>query len=343
MVGQAGPDNPYRFGPTPSKYVRHLAKIAPVGRFGGVVAPAVSPSNPAISPYDSPYTAITRPVASPSIGTNARPKTPPLATGQGATPLNDANTPSDIPSLTTTAADSGPSIAPNTRAVIPTLSNGSGSIPSPPSQSPARSPSPDAEALIASLENYESLSDDALYDAALAAQQAMVKWQDEYMALETEINRMKGSPYHSKNPRAKPRKLADPEEYDRKHHASLYQPPSNIIQSTGKNPKNTAIPLTATPINDPPPKGRGTRNELHIDMTAPMQPLEGKRIRKPRIIDNDIPALPAHKKTTKRAREPDNNDTGNTPAPDHPPLKKQHKQPRDLTPPPCVRTARDIN
>lgn len=169
MVGQAGPDNPYRFGPTPSKYVRHLAKIAPVGRFGGVVAPAASPSNPAVSPYDSPYTATTRLIGSPSTGTNARPKTPPLATGQGTNPLNNAITPSDLPSLTTTAAGPGPSNAPNTRAVTPTLSNGSGSIPSPPSQSPARSPSPDAEALISSLENYESLSDDTLYEATLEA------------------------------------------------------------------------------------------------------------------------------------------------------------------------------
>ncbi len=31
--------------------------------------------------------------------------------------------------------------------------------------------------------------------------------------------------------------------------------------------------------------GRRPRNELHIDMNEPMQPVEGKRIRKPRIIE----------------------------------------------------------
>ena len=56
MLGQAGPDNPYRFGVTSSKYVRHLAKVAPVGRSAATALPADSLLNLAVSPYESSYT-----------------------------------------------------------------------------------------------------------------------------------------------------------------------------------------------------------------------------------------------------------------------------------------------
>ncbi|KAL9065170.1 MAG: hypothetical protein Q9161_008414 [Pseudevernia consocians] len=298
IAGQGGADNSSRFGFAPSKHDQHLAKNAPVGRFDGTPS-ASSPSNTYISPYDSTYTATTRPVASPSVG-------------------------------------AGPP------AVTPALSIGKDSTASSPSRSTSRSPSPDAAELISSLANYETLSDDALYEATLNAQQAMVKWQNQYMALQNEISRMKESPYHSENRKANPRKLEDPEEYDRKHHDSLQQLTPNMTQTTGTNPPKTARPRPTNPITMPAPKGRGPRNELHIDMTEPMQPVQGKRIRKPRVLDDDNPAVTTRKNSSKRPREPNDKDTTNAPATDQPPAKKQRSRARSITPPDWIHTARDV-
>ncbi|CAF9941348.1 hypothetical protein IMSHALPRED_002536 [Imshaugia aleurites] len=324
-AGQAGPDSSYRFGSTPAKYAEHLAKIAPIGRSGDATYMVASPLDSATSPYDSPYTTAARQAASPSVGTSVR------ATG---------------PPLTTTGPAASPSNEPKTRPVIPALSAGSDSIPSLPSISTPRSPSPDAEKLISSLTNYESLSDDALYEAALNAQQAMVKWQNEYIALEAKIEFMRDSPKNSRKKRKNPRELEDPREYDQKHHNSLHKPPPNISQRTGKHPQTTARPLFTHPITNQTSSARKPRNELHIDMNAPMQPLEGKRVRTPRILDHDDFAFPNPKKPTKRAREPDNTTTTTTttndPAPDQPPAKKQALRPRSITPPAWIRTARDV-
>ena len=316
IAGQAGPDSPYHSGSTP----QHLAKIAPVSRSGGATEPATSPLNQVISAYDSPYTAATGSVASPPIGASTRAASPPLmTTGPSASPLIESKT----------------------RPTTPALFLGSDSIPSSPLHSTSRSPSPDAEKLISSLANYRSLSDDALYDAALNAQQAMVKWQDEYIILDREINFWRESSKNGKAKRKNPRKLEDPEEYDRKHHEFLHQPTLNIAQTTGNRPQNTARPRAINPINKPASTGRGPRNELHIDMNEAMQPVAGKRIRKPHIIDNGDAAVPTPKNPTKRAREPTDADP-NTPLPDQPPAKKQTRHYRSITPPEWVRTARTI-
>ena len=357
-ASQAGPDSPYRSGVTPAKYVQHLAKVAPIGRFGGAIRPAGSPLNLATSPYDSPYTASSGQAASPSVGAGtraaipslanngpatspsngaiARPVTPTTTAGPAASPSNGAIARPVTP-LTTAGPAASPNIGSMTRLVTPALSAGNNSVPSSPAQSPARSPSPDAIQLISSLANYESLSDDALYDAALNAQQAMVKWQEEYMALKTEITRMRRSPHNRKEKRkANPRKVEDLDEYD-----SPGQPTPNITQTTGNNPRNTTRPRATNPINKPPFNGRRPRNELHIDMNEPMQPVEGKRIRKPRVIDDIDATVTAPKKSTKRAREPDTNDA-NAPVIDQPAAKKQDTRARSFTPPDWVRTARTI-
>lgn len=333
---------------------------------------AASPSNAAIYPYDKPYTATTRAVVSPSVGAGpdaanpslgtigqaagpspeaiTRPKTLSLTTtGPASSPCSDPETQPKNPALTTAEPVASPSIAPDNRAVTPALSIGDDSTPSSPSRSTSRSPSPDAVELISSLANYETLSDDALYDATLNAQQAMVKWQNEYMALQNKISRMEGSPYNRENPKANPRKLEDPEEYDRKHHDSLQQLTPNQTQTTGNSPPKTARPRLVKPINMPAPKGRGPRNELHIDMNEPMQPVDGKRIRKPRVLDDDdSTAAIARKKPTKRARghHHNNDDTNDaTAAPviiDQPPAKKRHSRVRSITPPGWINTARDV-
>lgn len=323
IAGQAGPDNPYRFDSAPSKHIQHLAKIAHLGDSVRASGPDTGPLVAAISPYDNPYTAITRPVAKPSIGAST-PTVGPVLAIAGPVPG---------PSNVAAEAATSPSVAPVARPVTPALSAGGDSISSSPTHSTSRSPSPDAVELISSLASYESLSDDALYDAALNAQQAMVKWQDEYMALKTQISHVRGSPYSKEKRKANPRKLEDPEVYDWKHHdflqQALQQATANVGQTTGKNP-----------INKPPFKGHKPRNELHIDMNEPMQPVEGKRIRKPRIIDDDEAAVPAPKKSTRRAREPEND--GITPAVDQPAAKKQHTRARSITPPEWVNTARNI-
>ena len=72
-----------------------------------------------------------------------------------------------------------------------------------------------------------------------------------------------------------------------------------------------------------------------------MQPVEGKRIRKPHVIDDNDAAVTAPKKTTKRAREPDSNGA-NAPAIDQPAAKKQDSRIRSTTPPKWVNTARNI-
>lgn len=245
------------------------------------------------------------------------------------------------PSTTTAGPAASPSIGPETRPLTPDLSAGGDSAPSSPSHFTSRSPSPDAEELISSLANFASLPDDALYNAALKAQQAMVKWQDEFLVLQNEVIHMRGSPYSHKNPKANPRKLENPEEYDRKHHESLQQLPPYIFQTAGNIPQSTAKPRATNPLKKPAPMGRGPRNELHIDMNEPMQPVEGKRIRKPRALHDDQAAVPAPKKPTKRAREPDANDA-KAPLIDRPAAKKQDTRARSFTPPAWVRTSRDI-
>lgn len=316
IAGQAGPASPNRFGATPSK---HVEKIAPLGQSVRATGPATGPSNAAISPHEISCTATYISVTDPSIGAKTHTVGPVLATAESVAG------PAKVPD----GAATSPLIAPVARHITPALSAGSGSIPSYPSHSTSRSPSPDPIELISSLANYESLSDDALYNAALNAQQAMVKWQNEYMALETEVSHMRGSPYNKQKHKANPRKLEDPAEYDRKHHNFLQQATANIGQTTGNNP-----------VNKPPFKGQKPRNELHIDMNEPMQPVEGKRIRKPRLLDDDKAAVPAPKKSTKRSREPEND--VNTPEIDQPAAKKQHTRARSITPPAWVNTARNI-
>lgn len=122
------------------------------------------------------------------------------------------------------------SIGSEARPATPALSAGGDSIPSSALYSTSRSPSPDAEELISSLANYESLSDDALYNAALKARQVMVKWQDAFSSFQDEVSRMRRSSYSQKNPKANPRKLEDPKEYDRKHYESLQQLRFSIIR-----------------------------------------------------------------------------------------------------------------
>ena len=155
-----------------------------------------------------------------------------------------------------------------------------------PSDSPSRSPSPDAEQLISSFANYQTLSDDALYDVTLKAQQAMLKWQNEYKALQKDVSRMSKSSETSKvKAKAKPCKP------DEKHHGSLLHHYTPIITQT-----TAAI----DPVKPPAAlKSRNAHNDLSIDMTASMQPLAGKRVRKPRVLD---PAVPAPKRPCKRAR-----------------------------------------
>ncbi len=194
--------------------------------------------------------------------------------------------------------------------------------------------------LIAALANYESLSDDALYDAALRAQQAMVKWQRWYLAIQAEIDFMEESRRKQKAKRkTNPYKLEDPEEYDRKHHESIQTALRNTSHSSGNNAPNTAKPRSAKPVKAPVSEGRRPRSdELHIDMNASMQPVEGKRIRKPRVLDIEDTAVSATKKPPKRAREPE----ADAPAPDQPAAKKQHTGARSFTPPDWVRTSRPI-
>ena len=342
IVGQAGPDSPCRFGSAPSKYIQHLAKVVPLGRSVRGTGLAAGPSIAAISPYDNPYNATAGKAASPSIGLDTRAAAPVLPTaGPAVSPSIGAISRPETSALTAAGPASSPFIAADTRPITPTLSVGGDSIPSSPSHSTSRSPSPDAVALISSLANYESLSDDALYDAALEAQQAMVKWQDQYMALQTEISRMRESPYNRNNPKPNPRKLEEPEEYDRKHHNFLQQTTPNMTQTTGNNPRNTARPRATNPISKPKINGCRPRNELHIDMNEPMQPVEGKRIRKPRVLLDAATVVTAPPKDAKRLREPENNNA-NAPAIDQPAIKKQDTRARSITPPQWVNTACNI-
>ncbi|CAD6593620.1 MAG: hypothetical protein ASARMPRED_007739 [Alectoria sarmentosa] len=342
IVGQAGPDSPYRFGSTSSKYVQHLAKVAPLGRSARATGSAIGLSIAAISPYDNPYNTTAGKTASLSIGLDISDAAPVLATaGPAASPSVGAISRPETPTLTIAGPDSSPSIAADTRPITPHLSVGGDSIPCSLSHSTSRSSSPDAVALISSLASYESLSDDALYDAALKAQQAMVKWQDQYMALQTEISRTRESPYNRKNPKPNPRKLEEPEEYDRKHHNFLQHADPNTTRTTGNNPGNIARPRASNPINKPKINGCRTSNELHIDMNEPMQPVEGKRIRKPRVLHDAAMAVTAPPKAAKRLREPENN-TFNTSTIDQPATKKQHTRTRSITPPQWINTARNI-
>ncbi|KAL9125569.1 MAG: hypothetical protein Q9175_008057 [Cornicularia normoerica] len=344
IAGEAGPDSPYRFGPTPSKYVQHMAKIAPIGRSLRATGPATGPSVAALSPYDNPCTAITRSVANTSIETGTpattlslattepttglstgaitRPKSPPLTTaGPVVHPSNAAATRTVDPVHGNAKPIAGPSNAPhkaatslpnatNARPVTPALFAGSDGDHSSPSNSTSRSSSPDAVKLISSLANYKSLSDDALYDTALDAKQALMKWHDEYTALNTEISRMRKSSHNSKNKHnSDPRRVEEVREHDRNHRSSLQQPTANPTQTTDSTPGNISKPRAINPINKSPFKGRKPRNELHIDMNQSMQPVEGKRIRKPRVIDSDDTAVTAPQKAAKRAREHDDNVT----------------------------------
>ena len=197
--------------------------------------------------------------------------------------------------------------------------------------------------LIAALANYQSLSDDALYDAALRAQQAMVKWQRWYLAIQAEIDFMEESRRKQKAKRkTNPYKLEDPEEYDRKHHESIQTALRNTSHSSGNNAPNTAKPRSAKPVKAPISEGCRPRNdELHIDMNASMQPAEGKRIRKPRVLDIEDTVVSAPKKSLKRTREPEDSDAS-IPAPDQPAAKKQHTGARSFTPPDWVRNSRAI-
>ena len=353
IAGQAGPDNPYRFGSTPSKHVMHLAKVAPVGRSSDAArsAATASPLISAISPYENPYntaagsaaslpntaispyeklpTATPGPVASPSPKAITRMKYPPLAISE---PVAD-------PSKAADGAATSPPIVPDARPVTPALfaGNDSISIPSSPRyQFSSRSLFPDAAELIETLANYDSFSDDDLYDAVLKAQQAMAIWKDEYLVHKTQISNMRRFPRGRRVKRKlSPKKLRKekPEKWDFNYDDSLQQPTPNVTKTMGKKPQNTARTRTAKPINMP--------NELHIDMNEPMQPLEGKRIRKPRIIDNDDTPATAPKKSLKRAREPDHSAT-KTPTTGQPAAKKQHLRARSITPPDWVRTFQTV-
>lgn len=107
-----------------------------------------------------------------------------------------------------------------------------------PSDSPSRSPSPDAEQLISSLANYQNLSDDALYDITLKAQQAMVKWQIEYKTLQKDINRMsKPSKTSKAKTKTKPCELfEEPVKPAEMHHDSPHYSGPQVTQTTATNP-----------------------------------------------------------------------------------------------------------
>ena len=299
IAGQAGPDNPQRI---------------------------------------SAYTGANTMAATSLLLTTAPDTGPPKEVGGVATSPSVVPDTRIDPSTTAAGPAASPSIGLEPRPVTPDLCAGGDSVPSSPSHSTSRSPSPDAEELISSLANYESLSDDALHIAALRAQQAMVKWQDEFIFLQHEPSRTRESPYTHKKLKANPRKLENPAEYDRKHHESLQQLRPNTVQTTGNNtPQSTAKPRATKSTTGP-----GPRDELHIDMNEPMQPVDGKRIRKPRVMHDDTAAaVSAPRKSTKRTRQPDTHDAHTPPIDQQPAAKKQDTRARSFTPPPWVRTSRN--
>ena len=276
-----------------SQYIKHPANVTTVGRSGTTTKPVPSSLIPRVSPCPT-----TIQVGSPPPGATARLESPPPPTAG----------PVDSPSIVLRI---GPS--------IPTLRARSNKDFFSSSDLPSRSPSPDAEQLISSLANYQTLSDDALYDVALKAQQAMVKWQNEYKALQKDLTRMSKPSRNTKvKTKPKPRELEKPLETNEKHHDdSLNQPTPNVTQSsTTNNPSNTPQTTGSDPIE---PLALKSRHALSIDMTASMQPLNGKRIRKPRVLGTSTAvSKTAPRKSTKRPRDPETDSLADQPRPKNP-------------------------
>ena len=290
-----------------SQYIKHPANVTTVGRSGAATIADLSASNSGVSPHGSPYTQATIQVGAPSSGATARPESPPPPTAG----------PVDSPSIVL-------GIGPN----FPTLRARTNKEFFYSSDSPSRSPSPDAEQLISSLANYQTLSDDALYDVTLKAQQAMVKWQNEYKALQKDVSRTSKPSKNSKvKAKAKPCKLEEPLETDEKHYDSLHHFTPKVTQTTA-----------TAPIKPPALKSRNAHNDLHIDMTESMQPLNGKRIRKPRVLDTAA-SKPTLKNPTKRPHDPDRNSRSLA---DQPKLKRPKQEPRhrSCSPLDSIRTAK---
>lgn len=216
-----------------------------------------------------------------------------------------------------------PSIAAHSWPVIPTTAQSHGNAPSPP-------PSPKADDLIAALTDPASLSDAALFAATADAQAAMMRWQDEYFALEKQI-----ATADRKHPRQKdPRKPIAPKLYEKMHEQQLrpftqandrYQAPKSkpgqqlqaVTQAKDHSdiPKGPQIPETianapeipAPKVKKPVESNQRTRNDLTSDMeeaaVAPEAP--NKRVRKPtKVFESAAPSQA--KATKKRVREPTN-------------------------------------
>lgn len=197
-----------------------------------------------------------------------------------------------------------------------------------------------AAELVSVLTTAKCVSDTALYEAALAVQQALEKYPGHFVELRTELNNIrKPTPSAQEKRNLARRNVEEEEKYSRKHHDLLQETIRNTVQGMGK----TNNPPPAYPTTNPSLKRRNHNSELHIAMNASMQPIEGKRIRKPRIIHDTIAPIRAPKMPTKkRARETIRDNDATAPDLDEPASKKRDTRDLSFSPEARVQTAPDI-
>ena len=201
--------------------------------------------------------------------------------------------------------------------------------------------SPHEVELIAVVTAAKCRSDTTLYEAALTVQKALEKWPGKFAELKTELSNLrKPTPSAQEQRDLTPRSpFEEEEEYDRKHHDLLEETIRNTVQSMGK----TTNPPPTNPTTDSPLKRRNPNSELHIAMNARMQPIGGKRIRKPRFIYDIIAPIPGPKEPTKkRARETIHDNDATAPDLDQPATKKRDTRALSFSPEARFQTAPEI-
>ncbi|KAM0804303.1 hypothetical protein BDR22DRAFT_594000 [Usnea florida] len=238
-----------------------------------------------------------------------------------------------LPTITVSSHDSHDAAVVTTTVFNPSIETGAGAASPPPL-------SPHAAELVSVLTTAKAISDTALYEAALAVQQAMEKYPGQFAELRAELNNLR-KPTHSAQEKRHltHRNVEEEEQYSRKHHDLLQETIRKTVQSMGKT---TSLPPT-NPTTNLPLKRRNPNSELHIAMNARMQPIEGKRIRKPRLIYDTIAPIRAPKKPTKkRARENICNNDATAPDLDQPATKKRNTCALSFSPEPQGQTAPDV-
>lgn len=161
-------------------------------------------------------------------------------------------------------------------------------------------PSPTAAELIAALQNPENLSDEDLLKAALNAQSALTKWQDEYLDNDREIRR-ETTGLFNKRKEPKARQLQDPKAYERsRDKAAQDATTTQATSSRGRKLTKTANANSSQPAKQPAPKTRKPRTTVPKRPQPPKPTASGSS--KPKTTIPRAPSAP--KPTTSGSSQP---------------------------------------